>query len=78
MGKYSVYIPIAGYISVCVDGVNNEEEAKAKAQEAEWRIKLEVRDGDDVELHELDAYEELITGNVRHFNLNKIEIMEND
>jgi hypothetical protein len=72
--EYWVTIPIAGVIAVNITA-DSEDEAKEKAMTEEWHIDLISKNG-NIELEEIDQYEELITGNVMHVPQWTIDVEE--
>jgi hypothetical protein len=72
--EYWVRIPLAGIIAVNVEA-ENEEEAQQKAFSSEWNVSIES-EKNNVELDEIDQYEEIVSGNVLHAPLNEVEIDE--
>lgn len=73
MTKYSVDIPIAGYIYAEIEA-NSKEEAKEKAFELDWNIDFKSKDG--ASLEELDVYDKIIEGNICHLWCREIDINE--
>ena len=63
---FGVIIPIAGHL-YCEVEATTEEEAIEKAMDMEHTIE---------EIEEWDYYQELVTGNVMHYSVNKIEVTD--
>lgn len=79
MPTYNVTLPLAGTLHITVEA-DDEDAAKAAAFQVGWDCKI-TRSKDappecDVELGELDTYEQLTQGNVLYAPQNDVEIEE--
>lgn len=74
MKDYLVHVPIAGFITVAVEA-ENENDAEDIALCVYWNCR--ITGDDNVNLEELQAYKKMLSGNVRHYPLNELEVQEN-
>jgi len=73
MAKYSVLIPCTLSVDVTVEA-DSEEEALSKALDVDFSVKID--DGaDKAMIHEFEAHEEIVKGNVFYGVQNEIEVM---
>ena len=73
MAKYSVLIPCTLSVDVTVEA-DSEEEALTKALDLDFSVKID--DGaDNAKIHEFEAHEEIVKGNVFYGVQNEVEVM---
>ena len=73
MTKYSVLIPCTLSVDVTVKA-DSEEEALSKAFDVDFSVKID--DGaDKATIHEFEAHEEIVKGNVFYGVQNEVEVM---